>query len=296
MTTQQPGSSKEETIRDHQERMNRVLTHIQQHLDEPLTLDDLARVACFSPFHFHRIFAAYVGEPLNSHIRRLRLEFAAHRLCHTHQSITDIALSAGYDTHGAFTKAFTQFFQLSPSQFRKERATTYFWQPELRINSRTTTEATMQPEIRNMKERKVIFVRRTGPYQKAAKEAWDSVCSYAFPHGLVGPGAEFIGIGLDDPSITAEDKLRYDACITVQRDVKPEGEVGIQSISGGKYAVFLHKGPYSELKQAYDAAYGQWLPASGAKLRNATCFEIYLDDVAKTKPQNLRTEICIPIE
>ena len=65
------------TRNDYQERILRVMTHVQMHLDESLDLEELARVACFSSFHFHRVFAAMTGETIADHVRRLRLERAA---------------------------------------------------------------------------------------------------------------------------------------------------------------------------------------------------------------------------
>ncbi len=288
-------SNRDEMIRDHQERLNRVTRHIQAHLDEPLTLETLAAVACFSPFHFHRLFAGYTGEPLKSYVRRLRLEQAAHRLCHTPERVTDIALRAGYETPAAFTRAFVQRFGESPTRFRKEHGAWVLQTRTLIINNQQE-EVMLKPEIRNQKEKTMICVRRTGPYAGAAKAAWDALCGWAGPRGLIAPNAEFIGIGHDDPEITAEDKLRYDACITVDRPVKPEGEVSVQKLAGGRYAVFTLQGPYDGLAELYRAIYGQWLPASGMKLRNVTCYERYLNDCGKVKPQELLTEICIPVE
>ena len=287
-------SIKEDTLKDHLERINRVHTYIQEHLDEPLRLDKLAGVACFSPFHFHRLFAAFTGETLKSHIRRLRVEMAAHRLSHTQLPVTEIALSAGYETPSAFTKAFQQQFQKSQSEFRKEKSYSFSVKP-LKLQS-ITQERTMQPEIRTRPEMKVIFVRRTGNYSKAAAEAWPAICRFAFSHRLVGRDAEFIGISHDDPDITAEDKLRYDASITVAREVKPEGEIGVKTLAGGTYAVFLHQGPYENLHKTYREIYGGWLPSSGKQLRDVPCFEIYLNDPQRTKPENLKTEICVPIQ
>ncbi|HEY9765547.1 MAG TPA: AraC family transcriptional regulator [Chroococcales cyanobacterium] len=109
----------ERTIADHKERLNKVLAYIQENLDGPLSLETLSRVACFSPFHFHRVFAANIGEPLNAYIRRLRLEKAAFDLCHSEETITQIALSVGYETAAAFTKAFKQYFGKNPSEFKK---------------------------------------------------------------------------------------------------------------------------------------------------------------------------------
>ena len=95
-----------DTQRDYAERILKVLVHIQNHLDDPLDLDRLAALAFFSPFHFHRVFRGMVGEPVREHVRRLRLERAAHQLKIGDQSVTQIAFDAGYDTHEAFTRAF----------------------------------------------------------------------------------------------------------------------------------------------------------------------------------------------
>src|ERR1017187_9684083 len=110
------------TQESYQERILRVLVYIQTHLDDPLTLDDLAGVACFSPYHFHRIFRGLVGEPVAEHLRRLRLERAAGRLKFTDRQVIDIALDAGYDSHEAFTRAFRANFGRPPSIYRAEAA------------------------------------------------------------------------------------------------------------------------------------------------------------------------------
>lgn len=96
-----------------------MLTYIHQHLDEPLSLNELAQVACFSPYHFHRVFRGMVGESLGEHVRRLRLERAASRLKGSRQSITALAFEAGYETLESFSRAFAAMFGQSPSNFRR---------------------------------------------------------------------------------------------------------------------------------------------------------------------------------
>ena len=90
--------------------MNKILDHIQTHLDEELTLPGLARVARFSPFHFHHVFRGMVGEGLAAYIRQLRLERSWRRLVETEDSVTAIALAAGYGSHEAFDHAFKAHF------------------------------------------------------------------------------------------------------------------------------------------------------------------------------------------
>src|SRR5262252_10971797 len=106
------------TVEDYQRRILGVLVHIQNHLDSPLPLDELAEVAHFSPFHFHRVFRGMVGESVKEHVRRLRLERAAHRLRFTGQPVTEIAFDAGYETHESFTRAFGVMFGEAPTEFR----------------------------------------------------------------------------------------------------------------------------------------------------------------------------------
>src|SRR5215831_10466062 len=103
---------KETTLRFYKQSMLRVLVHVQSHLNEPLALEELARLACLSPHDFHHVFTAMVGEPLASHVRRLRLERTASRLKLTDVTVIQIALEAGYETHEAFSRAFRKNFGL----------------------------------------------------------------------------------------------------------------------------------------------------------------------------------------
>ncbi len=95
------------------------MRYIREHISEPLDRETLAAVAGFSIPHFHRVFTAHVGESAISYVRRLRLERAARKLRMGAVDITEVALAAGYDTHAAFSKAFKQQFDLSPSEFRQ---------------------------------------------------------------------------------------------------------------------------------------------------------------------------------
>jgi AraC family transcriptional regulator len=114
--------------------------------------------------------------------------------------------------------------------------------------------------------------------------------------GLLGGGSQFIGICHDDPAVTPPDKIRYDACATVDGKFRPGGEIGVQVIPGGDYAVMTHFGPYENLGDSYAKLLGQWLPRSGRRLRAAPCFEIYFNAPENTEPEDLVTDIHAPLE
>src|SRR5580692_1480482 len=105
--------------RSYTARINRVMDHIDAHLDETLDLQALAGVAQFSPFHFHRLFQSLTGETLADRVRRRRLEVAAGRLL-TRPGATAlrIALEVGFNSAEAFTRAFRAYFGVTPTAWR----------------------------------------------------------------------------------------------------------------------------------------------------------------------------------
>src|SRR5262249_2824135 len=106
----------------YQVRINRGIDYVSEHLDEPLPLEKLARLAHFSPFHFHRIFRALVGEPLHAFVRRLRLEKAVFRMRHGPKAtLTEIALGCGFASSSDFSRAFKQVYGFSPRHESRER-------------------------------------------------------------------------------------------------------------------------------------------------------------------------------
>jgi AraC family transcriptional regulator len=100
----------------------------------------------------------------------------------------------------------------------------------------------------------------------------------------------------DDPEVTPPDKVRYDACLVVDAPLKPEGDVGVQEISGGDYATATHQGPYEKLGETYARLCGEWLPGSGRELRSAPSLEIYRNSPMNTAPENLLTDVYLPLE
>ncbi len=293
------------TLRDYKRRLLRVLVHIQQHLDDSLALETLAQLACFSPFHFHRIFKGMVGESVKEYVRRLRLERAATRLKLSTVPVTTIALDAGYETHEAFTRSFRSAFGVCPSRFRLSSRTALIPgaptglhyhdgppAPHFKVTQRGGKK--MEVQIEHKAPMRVAFMRHVGPYSEVGA-TWDRLLPVLGKEGLLGGHSLFIGICHDDPEITPQAKIRYDACVTVDASFTAEGEIGVQVIPGGAYAHTTHFGPYHTLGETYTKLLGQWLPRSGYELRPTPCFEVYLNDPQSTDPEDLLTDIYAPL-
>ncbi|MGM7723335.1 AraC family transcriptional regulator [Metabacillus sp. Hm71] len=99
--------------------IQRTLDYIEENLHEQITLEKLAEIACFSPFHYHRVFQAMVGESVMDYVRKRRLTYAAERLFYTDEKVITIALDAGFQYQESFNRAFKKHFGVSPKQYRK---------------------------------------------------------------------------------------------------------------------------------------------------------------------------------
>jgi AraC family transcriptional regulator len=185
---------KPSTEQDYRERIVRALVYIQQHPDDDLELEQVAGVAAFSSFHFHRIFRGLVGETLKEHTRRLRLERAAHKPAPESESGTHFDDVSGYH----------------PPDYDDIPAV----------------------EVKELPPMRMVFLRHVGPYTQVGA-TWGRLMAWAGRRGLLGPNMKLIGIVHDDPDVTPPDKVRYDAAVTVNRPVQSEGDFGVMEFPGG---------------------------------------------------------------
>ncbi len=179
---------------EYEQAIRNVQFLIQEHLDEKISMDDLARAAGFSMFHFHRIFSAMVGENLGEHLLRLRMERAAFELVYSSRSIPDIAFSAGYETHESFTRAFRKRFGQTPSDYRKDARCERGMgsPPGLREVIQRQGGKPMKVKVEQFQPMTVVSVRYTGPYAGCG-EAWGKLCSNSRNSAAIGPKTLFIG-------------------------------------------------------------------------------------------------------
>jgi AraC family transcriptional regulator len=304
--------------REYERRINRVIDYVQAHLADDLTLESLALVAAFSPFHFHRVFAAITGETVADFVRRIRVERAAGALISLPETgILDIALRYGFSSAATFARAFRAHFGMSATQWRELRQRHRVRGKPKRNPSQAKRKnrkaaakriahhesagqegLAMRVEIREIPPYRIAYMRHVGPYgtSGAISALWASLKRWIRSRDLQLAGLLMVGIGHDAPSIVAPEKLRYDAGLIVGRDFKPDRAVNLTDLPGGKYAVAHFQGSAAVMPDAWASLYTLWLPASGYKPDDRPRLELRRDHDLQLPADHLRCELCLPIE
>lgn len=285
---EQRTSTKEEYLK----RVNIVTEYINAHLDEEIDLEKLADVSNFSKWHFQRIMKAYLGEAVGMYIVRVRVEAAAGFLRYSDMPISEIAYRVGYNTPSSLSKMFRLFYNISPSEYRNNKE--FIIMKPVKVSEDLKIKA---PKVVNLEPVQAIYLKLTGAYETLDFDgAWGKLWQYVKENKLFSAGIKHVGIYYDDPKVTEESKLRTDVCLVLPKKAEPKGEIGVKTIDGGRYAMFLYTGAYEHLGEVYEYIYSKWLPESGERLRNCNCFEQYITNPENTLPENSKTEIYLPIE
>lgn len=307
------------------ERINRALDYIDQNLSRELTLREIAEHAWFSPYHFHRIFSAVMGETLAAFIRRIRLEKAAGMLlANPGRSVTDIALDCGFSSSSVFARSFKSRFNMNAGQWRdaaiRKNCKTesngcqdvpilskYDYRidgnrviiPTIRRTEEMKFEA-LKVEVREMEALNVAYVRHVGPYAGDGElfaGLFGTLMRWAGPRGLLGqPDQKTVIVYHDNPDVTDQSKLRTSVCISVPDGTPVEGEIGQMVIPEGKYACGYFELSTDEYESAWNAMCGEWLPDSGWQPDDRPCFELCLNCPDEHPDGKHQVEICIPVK
>ena len=281
---------KKETIIFHEEIIRKMITYIEDNKfkREKLGAENLAEVALISSKHTSRIFKAGTGESLKHYILRVRLE-AAKELIISGVSITETSQKLEYENLPAFSAEYKKHFGYPPS--KEGCASTNKYEP-----LKTSKTMNIKEKIIKLGPTPVIFVQAIGSYKSNAPDkAWKTLWDFVEKKKLNVDKSGFFGIVHDDTEVTKATQCRYDACITVSKEIKTYGPVGSKTLEGGKYAVFTHKGSYKTLDETYDQIFGPWLAGTKEKLDDRPVLEKYLNDPYETKEEDLLTEIYVPI-
>ncbi len=288
---------KKSTRESYAKRIQRVITYIAQNLESHLELNRLAEIAHLSPYHFHRIYVALMGETVKSTVRRLRLHRAAADLLSSDELLPVIAKKTGYNSPQAFSRAFKEFYHIAPNIYRERGGITdpiQFSSSEL-----TQTQRNYDVEIMHSEARKVICFRHVGSYMNI-ENGFGYFVARLVKHNLIKRNElpQFYTIFYDDPYNTAEQDLQSDLCMITPSNFNPveDNELHIKHTPTGRCAVLKYVGPYSEVGYAYDWLFGEWLSVNEEEPDDQPHFMESKNDPRSVPPSELETWIYLPLK
>lgn len=282
------------TSRSYAVRIERVVKALHSAPDRIWRLEDMAAIACFSPWHFHRVYRAICGETPEETRRRLLLHRAAVELIEAARDIAPIARRAGYRSVAAFTRAFAQAYGRPPVAYRMSRPPRFLARGGVARPQTEENDAMYEITITQEPARRLVGLPHHGSYQEIG-QAFQRLCVIA--HGLgLDPDTPMIGLYYDDPDSVPTTQLRSFAALEIDAGVQASAPLELRATPGGPAVSIVHKGPYAELSSAYDWLYREWLPHSGREPGDAPCHEIYLNDPRSTLASELLTRVVMPLK
>ena len=317
---------------NYQLRVNRVLDYIAQHLDGELSLSRLSEVGCFSPFHFHRIFQGLTGETLNSHVRRVRLERAAGLMrASPRKHITDVALETGFAGAAEFSRAFKNHFGRTASSWDRRsplEKSKICKAPEV-LSFHTVEELHRWKDATNARFRvqqfcsfRYVYSRIFAPYgNQRLVDAYHALTAWLAERGTATRDIVFIGMSLDDPSITPSENCRYDLGVAFPsapggllgeivrsrgRGVRPALDLPAQSECGARglsirdfeprqILSFHCAGDIGHVDRAWHYLYRIWLPSSAYEPADLPAMEMFVKLPEEIGWETFDLQICIPV-
>lgn len=277
-------------------RFNRVLDYIDGNLDGDLSIDRLSDVACFSKFHFHRLFSSLFGISVLRYIQLSRLKRASFRLVfYPTDRIIDIALDAGFDSPESFSRTFRKIFGQTPSEFRKSPAWRQ-WHQRYKF-PRPPRRKMMNVTVTNFAPTAIAAYEHRGPIEGVNDSAAIFI-EWRKASGLSPRDkCRTFGIVYDNPETTEPAAFRFDICGEVDAGVpaNPQGVVN-KVLPGGRCAVARHLGSHDLIGETVKALYRQWLPGSGEELRDFPVYFHYLNFAGETPEHELITDVYLPLK
>jgi len=298
------------TAYEHQTRINEALYRIHADLSESLEIAGLAQSACYSPYHFQRIFKQITGESVHDYIRRCRLEWAANLLIYNpRMAIVDIAAECGFHSNAAFNHAFKSYFSCSPTLWRHEgyenrsRTLKMAWSESVRNPHRRYYRDTLdgcnqsvlrQVEIKRLPSQPVACIRHIG-YDQRISEVWARLLDWGTAHGIDVKTQQMIALHHSNPDLIPFDQCRYVACLTLPERIYPGLGVGVMEIPGGLHACCKAEGTFGDLLYLMRDLYMHWLPASDYQARSIPPQARYNDNHFINQSGRFSLEFCIPV-
>ena len=287
-------------------RINKAIDYVNNNLDRSISLEELAEVSFFSPFHFHRIFVAITGESVNNFTNRIRLEKVAKFLKFSDKPISDIAFESGFSSSSTLSRTFKKHFGISPSSYRKggeiensKIRKELFPVHEYHCSMNEEEEKNQFPvEIRSFPKRRIAYIRVIDSFKEGVVlKAYEEIIKWAQKVNLFD-SEQIFGMSMDDPMVTPQKQYRYEVCITIPENfvVSPPTFIETMHLPKCKYAVSTVSGNFNLVATATKYLFNNWLINSCYEPDHQPGMELFLDKKNICNWNHFDLDLCIPIK
>ena len=299
------------TSEEHIKRIRKVLNFIEENLDNELSLENLAEIGNYSPFHFHRIFRGIIGETLQEYITRNRMEKSTMLLSHhKNKSLEEVFSEVGFKSNSAFSKTFKKYFGVSPSVFRKNTPEKFskilpmnsnngqkevvFQQYLYHLNQmKNFMETNAKIEVKELPEMNLASVLSIGVQN--IDNAYNKLISWGISKNLFPrENVKMISVYHDSFKVTAPNKVRIHACMLLDEPIKTDGEIFPETLPKGRHIVGSYFIGIHEFEKAWQSLF-LWMKENGYQYKRTFPFEIYHNNFKEHPEKKCRVDFCIPI-
>ena len=270
--------------------VNKSIDYILTHLEEPISIEDVANQLSFSKYYFCRMFKEETGEGVYSFIKRLKVEQSAIDLkLQKDKRITDIGLDYGYSASN-YSSLFKEHYQLSPNDYRKSLEGSTIsnpFYPQKQEVLDTFEDYQKKVELKELNDLYVIYERMLGNYAEL-KSSWSALVE---ENAYYDDTTVMIEKFYNDPAVAIDGHSICDLCFTLNEEIK---EKNTMVITGGTYAIYPYKGQIEDIFRVMQGFFRIWLPESSYQMREKYGLTIY----RKIDWENdyVQLDMCIPVE
>jgi AraC family transcriptional regulator len=270
--------------------VNKSIDYILAHLEEPISIEDVANQLSFSKYYFCRMFKEETGEGVYSFIKRLKVEQSAIDLkLQKDKRITDIGLDYGYSASN-YSSLFKEHYQLSPNDYRKSLEGSTIsnpFYPQKQEVLDTFEDYQKKVELKELNDLYVIYERMLGNYAEL-KSSWSALVE---ENAYYDDTTVMIEKFYNDPAVAIDGHSICDLCFTLNEEIK---EKNTMVITGGTYAIYPYKGQIEDIFRVMQGFFRIWLPESSYQM----CEKYGLTIYRKIDWENdyVQLDMCIPVE
>lgn len=273
-------------------RLNSAMNYIEENITGVIDMENVAKIAGCSSYHFQRMFTYMAEVPISEYIRKRRMSLAAVDIMNN-EKVIDVAIKYGYESPTAFNRAFKSIHNIAPSKMKKEGVMVKAFPP---IHFQISIKGDSEMNYRIVKKEAFKIVGMAALLEKELEKNFEIVPKMwgkaatdgTIPSLIPLMNTELKGL-LGVSSCNKETDWKYYIAVATTNET-PE-QFDELEVPACTWAVFAGEGTNTAIQELEARIVSEWLPTSGYEYANAPDIEVYLNP----DPENATFEVWIPV-